>query len=91
MSYKGLMYRLVVKELGYCCIYAFLKEHKAASGHDLAEALGVCNKSLYYWRDKKKLKEITRCSSSCPRLPRRPVELKKTDDGRVYFARSAGS
>ena len=84
---KSLTVTLAEDELGFCCMYTFLRETKRWSGHKVAEAMGISSKSIYYWRDKKSRGVVT----CCPRchLPQTQLELKKRASGTVYFVRSS--
>ena len=81
----SLFIRLVRDELGYCCVNGFLKAAEGYSARKVAEALGVNNRTVSYWRDKQMLKLI----DPCPRCrhPQKPLVLLKTDAGRFYVDR----
>jgi len=84
-KYKSMFVRLVEDELGFCCVYAFLKETKRYSGRKVALAMGVSSQVIRYWRDKKFHGEIIPCPQ-CPR-PQTQLRLRKTKTGRIYFKR----
>jgi len=83
---KTLFARLVEDELGFCCIYSFLKETKRYSTNKIAKAMGVSANTVKYWRDKRFLQTIRPCPSC--HLPQTQLRLRKTSGGRLYFVRS---
>ncbi len=82
---NSLIYKLAVEELKFCCVWSFLQETKVYSARKIALALGVSNRTITYWRNKKRKGQITQCPR-CPG-PQTRLQLKKTTSGRVYFVR----
>lgn len=83
---ESLFSRLVVDHLEFCCITSFLKETSRYSAAKIAEALGVSAPTVRYWRNKKLLKEIGKCSKCSS--PQTHLELRKRAGGGFYFVRS---
>lgn len=83
---RSLFIRLVEEELGFCCVYSFLKETSRYSMHKIAQAMGVSTNTVRYWREKKFREQVVSCPL-CPH-PRIQLQLNQTSDGRVYFVRS---
>ncbi len=83
---KSLLAMLATEELGFCCMYSFLREVQGISLRKVAEAMGVTPQAIRYWRDKKLLHKL----NSCPHchLPQTQLQLSRTTSGRVYFVRS---
>jgi hypothetical protein len=83
---QSLMHKLAVDELGFCCLFSFIKEVRPWSTRKVAEAMGVSPAAIKYWRTKKFNGELT----ACPRchLPQTQLQLKKRAGGSVYFVRS---
>ncbi len=84
--YGSMFHQLVTDELRFCCIYSFLREIQHMSMQKVAIAMGVTHATIRYWRNKKFQGKI----ASCPRCPhpQTQLQLKKTNDGRIYFVRS---
>lgn len=88
MTYKGsLVHTLVVDELGFCCIYSFLRETKKYSAKKVSEALGVTPWTIGYWRAKKIRKIISPCQDC--RQTHISLECRTSSYGKPYFVRFA--
>lgn len=80
-----LIKRLVTEELGFCCLYSFLKETKKYSGRSVAAALGVTPGGLYAHINRYKSREYKPCPNC--RYPQTQLELSYSVSGRPYFVR----
>ena len=81
----SLIPKLVTEELGFCCMYSFLRASQHLSVRKLNAALGVAPGSLQYWKRKKfagTLKPCPNCHSA-----RRSIVLSRRADGTPYFPR----
>lgn len=83
---KSLMHKLAVDELGFCCLFSFLRETNRWSQKKVAEAMGVSDNTIRYWRDKKRQGQITMCPRC--RRPQTQLELRSSTSGKFYFLRS---
>ena len=80
---KGLIPRLATDELGFCCMFSFIRETNRWSQAKVSKAMGVSAQAIRYWRDKKINGQLIMCPSC--RQPQTYLELKKTEQGRYYF------
>lgn len=86
LNKHSLLHRLAVDELGFCCMFSFIRETNRWSQKKVAEAMGVSSPAIRYWRDKKRkgqLKMYPRCRS-----PQTSLELNRTAAGTFRFVRS---
>lgn len=82
---KSLLPRLAIDELGFCCMYSFVRETNRWSQKKVAAAMGVSAHAIRYWRDKKLTGQITMCPNC--RHPQTLLELNRRANGNVYFSR----
>ena len=85
LNKHSLLHRLAVDELGFCCMFSFIRETNRWSQKKVAEAMGVSSPAIRYWRDKKRKGQLKMCPTC--RAPQPTLELKKTNSGRYYFSR----
>ena len=78
--------KLIVEELGYCCVYSFFDGAKKYSAAAIAQSLGISHSTACYWRDKLLAGKLKPCPN-CPPHGRH-VELQKSAAGRFYVVRS---
>lgn len=83
---KALLHRLATEELGFCCMFSFIRETNRWSQNKVAEAMGVTAPAIRYWRDKKRSGQLLMCPRC--RAPQTQLELNRRADGKVYFRRS---
>lgn len=81
----SLLHKLAQDELGFCCMYSFIRETNRWSQAKVATAMGVSSGAIRYWRDKKRNGQLVMCPRC--RRPQTQLELNRRASGTVYFVR----
>ena len=84
---KSLLYRLATDELGFCCMFSFIRETNRWSQTKVGEAMGVSANAIRYWRDKKRTGKLLMCPRCRDPLFQKHLELNRRASGNVYFVR----
>lgn len=70
----------LVKAMGFCCPYAFLRSMRGKQHHLLATKLGVSRDTIRYWRKKIRRFELTCKYDGDPKCPlKRFGEIPRVD------------